>query len=436
MPRRRVQGFTVVKLFLSRLLSWVMLAVYIVGVYVVIVGLASMFTTASRWWASVAGAVLIALTFEPVSNRVRRWCNRLVLGDRASPYEVLSDLSQTMARAESVEGLLDQSAERLADGTRADRAAIWVAQGDGFSPVGRWPKDAELARASAWEELPGHITPIDSEAGRLGAMTVERLRSEPITANEDELLGDLAGSTASVLRNLALQSELRATADELEVSRKRMMEAQNLERRRMERQLDEGAQQLVVSLKVKLNVAARLARADGAEPLAEMLETMDAEARAAIDQIRSLAKGLYPPLLEAEGLVAAVRALADKAGAPVVVEVGDLERLPLDLEATVFFCISEAVTNAAKHAQGQTIVVGITRVGERLEFEVEDHGPGFDRASTKLGSGLQNMADRIDAAGGGLQVVSAPGAGTRVLGWVPLEPVGPSELTLLQPAFH
>jgi signal transduction histidine kinase len=169
------------------------------------------------------------------------------------------------------------------------------------------------------------------------------------------------------------------------------MEIQDLERKRMERQLDEGAQQLVVSLKVKLDVAARLAATEGVEPLAQMLREMAGDAREAIRQIRSLARGLYPALLEAEGLAAAIRSIADLAPVPVEIEANGIDRLPAELEAAVFFCISEAITNSAKHAPGRPVRVRVSSSGDRLHFEVEDQGPGFDPAKARAGSGLRNM---------------------------------------------
>jgi signal transduction histidine kinase len=421
-----------VKVVLSRLLSFLILIVFIVGLYALTVATLAIFTEMPDIWLSVIASIAIAASFEPVRIRVQRWTNRLVLGSRASPYEVLSDLSKTLAKAESVEGLLDQTAKRMADGTGADRAAVWLAEGARYRVVGVWPKGTTPDVVDSWQELPGYVTPIESEGTTQGALSVEKRRNDPITPNEEALLDDLAGSAASVLRNLALQAELLTTAEELEASRRRMVEAQDTERRKMERQLDEGAQQLVVSLKVKLNVAARMARADGDDALADMLETMDGEARAAIDQIRLLARGLYPPLLETRGLAPAVRSIADLAAAPVVIETTVEDRFPLETEATVFFCISEAITNAAKHAPGATIHVGISRSGERLDFEVRDEGPGFDRASSKLGSGLQNMADRVEASGGRLVVSSRPGQGTSVKGWVPVA----HDSAVLQPALQ
>ncbi|MEX0666894.1 MAG: sensor histidine kinase, partial [Acidimicrobiia bacterium] len=352
--------------------------------------------------------------------RAQRWADRVAYGKRATPYEVLSDLTQRFAGTESVYGLLDRTARRLADGTAAERAVVWVAIGDSLRSTGWWPEEPKPVERATWDELPGHVVPITTSTQRLGALTVEKHRGDPLTPTEQRLIDDLAGSAASVLTNLTLQDHLSARAEDLAASRRRMMEVQNLERRRMERGLDEGAQQLVVSLKVKLNVASRLAHGEGSEPLAQMLEGMSADAQQAISQIRSLARGLYPQLLEAEGLVSAVRSIAESAPVPVEVEYKEVGRLPGELEATAFFCISEAVTNAAKHGGGQPVRVRISRSDGRLEFEVSDQGPGFDPSKAQMGSGLRNISDRIDAVGGSLAIESTPGLGTRIKASLPV----------------
>lgn len=370
----------------------------------------------------VVGIALVAIAFRPVLRWLQQAANRLVYGRRATPYEVLSDLTQTLGTVESIKGILDRTARHLGEATTATSAAVWIADGRHLRPVGVWPPEATLPGEVLWDDLPGHVTVIGHEDERLGALTILKGIGDAVTPPERNLIEDLAGSSASVLRHAALQAQLTARAADLAASRRRLMEVQDSERHRIERELDEGAQQLVVSLKVKLNVAARLARSDGALGLAELLEGMDQEARDAIAQIRSLARGLYPPLLEAEGLETAVRALAELSPAPVDVT-ADLrsgERLPLETEAAIFFCISEAMTNAVKHAGENPVTVHLSREEASVSFQVADSGPGFEPGSPGLGSGLRNMADRLDAIGGTLSLDSAPGRGTRVRGVVPL----------------
>jgi signal transduction histidine kinase len=165
---------------------------------------------------------------------------------------------------------------------------------------------------------------------------------------------------------------------------------------------------------------------EGVERLAAMLEGMDQDARGAITQIRSLARGLYPQLLEEEGVVAAVRSLSEDAAVPVEVEANEVGRMPTELEAAVFFCISEAITNAAKHAPGGVVNVRIEQQDGHLAFSVQDHGPGFDLATIKAGSGLRNMADRLEANGGRLAINSRPGQGTTINGTLPLPNLVPA----------
>jgi signal transduction histidine kinase len=406
-----------IDLVINRTVLFALLAAFITIVY------ATMTVALSNigpFGSSIAATAVIAVAFEPVRQRAQRWADRVAYGKRASPYEVLSDLTQRLATTESAQGLLDRTARRLADGTGAERAGVWVAGGGIFRLAGTWPAGVGTVTVDKFDELPGTAVPIESDGELLGALTVEKRRGDTSTPTEARLIHDLAGSSASVLRNLGLQSELESRADELASSRRRLVDVQDFERRRLERDLDEGAQQLVVSLKVKLNVAARLARMEGVEPLAVMLEAMDQEAREAITQIRSLARGLYPQILEAEGLAAAVRSIAEFAPVPVEVDSVDIGRLSPELEATVFFCISEAITNAAKHAPGRQVFVKLGRSNGDLIFSVQDQGAGFDQKTVKAGSGLRNMADRLDAAGGLLEIDSAPGRGTRISGRVPL----------------
>ena len=415
-----------IDLVINRTVLFGLLAAFITAVYsVIVVGLSALGTKGELVPSIVATAV-IALAFEPVRLRAQHWADRVAYGKRATPYEVLSDLTRRLADTESAQGLLDRTAQRLADGTAAERAGVWVREGSHFSLVGWWPAEGPAARVLGWDEIPGAVVEISADGQRLGALSVEKRRGDAVTPTETRLMEDLAGSTAPVLQHLALQADLEASAQDLEASRRRLFDVQVLERRRLERDLDEGAQQLVVSLKVKLNVASRLARAEGVEPLAGMLEGMDHDAREAITQIRSLARGLYPQVLEQEGVVAAVRSLAEDAAVPVEVEAEEVRRLPTELEAAIFFCISEAITNAAKHAPGGLVKVRIEQQDGHLAFSVRDRGPGFDLATIRAGSGLRNMADRLEANGGRLVITSHPGQGTTINGTLPIPSLVPA----------
>jgi signal transduction histidine kinase len=403
---------------INRSVLFVLLAGFITGVYaLIVVGLGRAVGSQNNLALAVVATAVIAVAFEPVRLRAQRWADRVAYGQRATPYEVLSDLTERLSTAESTQGLLERTAQLLAEGTGAERTRVWGTDGSTVSLLGEWPA-GEGAPPTVWGDLPGTVVEIEADGAPLGALTVEKRRGDPISSTEAKLIKDLAGSTAPLLKNLGLQTLLEAKAADLQASRRRLVEVQAGERRRLERDLDEGAQQLVVALKVKLNVAARLARLEEADALAVMLEGMDQEAKIAINQIRSLARGLYPQLLEEQGLAAAVRSLAESAPTPVQVETDNLGRLPADLETTAYFVISEAITNAAKHAPGHQVQVVIARQAESLVFTVKDQGPGFDPAKVARGSGLGNMADRLDAVGGRLRIDSSS-AGTSVRGMVP-----------------
>ena len=173
-----------------------------------------------------------------------------------------------------------------------------------------------------------------------------------------------------------------------------------------------------MALKVQLAMAEQQARAEGSEKTAALLARMTAETQDAIDQIQALAHGIYPPLLEAEGLTEAVTALAEVAPVEVSVNAEVSGRHQLPVEGAVYFCISEALTNAIKHGDGP-ITIGISDGSGDLGFTVSDSGPGFDVNSVVRGSGLNNMTDRLDALGGTIAMRSTPGSVTTIAGTIP-----------------
>lgn len=412
---------------LSRTLVFGAVAAFITSIYaVIVVGVGRLFDVeGSNLVLSVISTAIVALAFEPFRLHAQRWANRLVYGTRATPYEVLSDLTSRLSRAESLEGLLDRMAERLAAGTGAQSAVVWSLDGEVFVPVSGWPVKP-LGNVAELAAIPGTVVAIPHDGATIGALSIVKSRAEAPTGPELALLDDLAGSAALVMGKLRLDAALEQRAQELTESRRRLVTAQETERRRLERDLHDGAQQLVVSLKVKLGIAAQVARSESLDQVADLLEALGQDAQLAIDEIRSLAKGIYPPLLEAEGLPAAVRSLVASAGTEVSIESEVTDRFPRDVESAIYYCISEAVTNAAKHAPGSLVEIQITADDEQLAFSVADSGPGFNGSHTE-GSGLRNMRDRVEALGGDLNVRSRPQGGAIVEAKVRLrapEPVG------------
>jgi signal transduction histidine kinase len=249
----------------------------------------------------------------------------------------------------------------------------------------------------------------------LGALSVRMPARDPMSPAKERLIRDLAGQAGLVLRNAALIEDLRA-------SRQRLVAAQDQERRRLERDIHDGAQQQLVALAVKLGLAERIVSSD-AERAAAMVAEAKAETNEALETLRDLARGIYPPLLADEGLLAALTAQARKASLPVMVDADGVGRLPQEIEAAVYFSCLEALQNAAKHAGASAATIRLGRRDGELTFEVADDGRGFDPAVITRGTGLQGIADRLAALGGTLEVRSQPGRGTTIVGSLPW-PIG------------
>lgn len=363
----------------------------------------------------ILATAVVAVAFEPVRLLAQRWANRLVYGNRATPYEVLSDLTERLSGAEMGPGILVRMAELLCEGTGAERATVWLGDASSMVPAATAPP----AEAPSDDVHIGESFPVLHGGEVVGALEVVKPRGSVLSSAERSLIGDLAGSAGAVLGYQRLNDSLSRRAAELEESRTRLLGVQDAERRRLEQDLHEGAEQYIVALKVKIGVASQLAGKAGDEKLEQLLRDLTNEAQAALDEVQSLAKGIYPPVLESDGLSAAVSALASSTPVEVQVERDGLERYPAEVEAAVYFDISEAVTNAVKHAK-PPIRIELTQQNGVLKFSVSDSGPGFDLDLSDPGSGLENMADRLEAIGGTLTVMSAVGEATVVSGSVPV----------------
>lgn len=400
---------------ISKTVVYGSLAAFIGGVYVaVVVGIGTWIGAGTSSLAlSIAATALVAVIFEPVRERVQRLASRLVYGKRATPYQVLADLTARLASAESTEGLLERMVQRLSEATGATLVTVRLAGED--SPVAIWPPDAEDTRDDG--EFTVQITSGDEV---LGSVSVLKRRGEPLTPAERALVEDLAGGASMVLQKARLNADLAAKAEALRSSRRRLVDAQADQQRRLERELHDGAQQQIVALKIKLGLAARMAEEEETDGAGSLIEQMANDAQQAIEEIRALAKGIFPPLLEKEGLKAALAAGAANTPIPVIVDADGVGRFPPDIEAAAYFCITEAVTNAVKHSGAEHIDVHLSDVREGLEFAVSDDGEGFSPDRLSDGSGLIGMRDRLEAVGGTLTVTSAPGEGVRIDGFVPL----------------
>jgi signal transduction histidine kinase len=308
-------------------------------------------------------------------------------------------------------------AQVLGEGTGAEIARVWLLVGGEFRAAVAWPRDTAPSQPQPEErggfKVPGETAVEVRDKGEvLGALSVRMPASDPMGPSKLRLVHDLAAQAGLVLRNVRLVEDLRA-------SRQRLVAAQDEERRRLERNIHDGAQQQLVALAVKARLAGQLAERDPGKTV-ELLGQIEAETQSALEDLRDLARGIYPPLLADQGLVAALQAQSRKSHLGVEVDADGLGRFPADVEATVYFCTLEALQNVAKYAAAERTVIRLARANGSLSFEVEDDGRGFDPGVLVSGSGLQGMADRLAAVGGSLEIRSAPGQGTTVAGHVPV----------------
>jgi signal transduction histidine kinase len=378
---------------------------------------------------AMAAAVVVAITFQPIRGRLTRFANRMVYGKRATPYEVLTQFSERVGGAYADEDVLPRMARILAEGIGAERADVWLAVDRELRDVAAWPPDGGAADPIALANgvvppIPGadQVYPVEQAGELLGALAVRKPASEPLTPADEKLIVDLAAQAGLVLRNVRLAEELKARLEDLKAAQKRLVNAQDAERRRLERNIHDGAQQQLVALAVKLRLADGLVERDAAKAR-ELLGQLQGETNTALEDLRDLARGIYPPLLADKGLPAALEAQARKSGLPIEIRADGIGRYPQDVEAAVYFSCLEAMQNIAKYASASSAWVALSERDHALTFAVTDDGRGFDPVATSAGTGLQGIADRVGALDGEVAVTSVPGGGTTIEGLLPL-PVG------------
>jgi signal transduction histidine kinase len=382
---------------------------------------------------SVAATAVVAVGFGPARRRIERWAQRLVYGDRLTPYEVLADLSDSVAGASTSPDVLAHVARIVTEGSGFSSSRVWLRIDDELTPAAAWPPDTPTPPSVTvtGDELPplpdAQLTlPVVHGAELIGALTVRQAPGEPFSETDLQVLHDIATPAGLVLRNVRLTSELAARLEEISAqsaeiraSRERIVATQDAERRRVERDIHDGAQQHLVALMVQLRVARTLATRD---PQRAVKVTADVRRiiTETLTTLHDLAQGIHPPVLTEHGLAVALRRLERDLSLDLAIDDRDIGRYPAEVEAAVYFACLEAVINAAKHAAGSHVVVTLAEDGGSLVFSVRDDGAGFDPSECRPGSGMGNMVDRVAALGGALEVHSAPGRGTEVTGRVPL----------------
>ena len=411
-----------IDIVISKALQYGALAAFITAVYAaLVVGVGAAAGDQHSVYLSALAAAVVAVAFQPVRQRAALVANRLVYGRRATPYQVLSEFAHRIGGAYADDDVLPQMARMVAAGTGARRVVVWLRVGGELRPgatagdPGAVPDPGPVpAAGELLPELPDGDTtvPIRYQGKLLGALAIAMPRDEPLRPASAQLVAAVAAQAGPVLSNAGLISELRE-------SRQRLVTAGDEARRRLERNLHDGAQQDLVALAIKLKIAGGVLGDDDAEAR-ELLEELQADTAAALQNLRDLARGIYPPLLADLGLVAALNAQAGKSPVPVTVQSEGIGRFPQDTEAAVYFCCLEALQNTAKYARATAARICLSAADGALTFAVSDDGAGYDSARTPMGSGLRNMADRLTALGGRLEVRSAPGAGTTVTGQLPV----------------
>lgn len=407
---------------------------------------------------SVLAAIVASVSVLPARRRIEEWANQQVYGERHAPEEALRTFGSRMSRAVPLDELMLQLVETLQRTMGLESAELWTGSDGVLScavsipdrPTTRLRLSSDelpvatraQAQGNKWLQVwvPSLLEGREDRVVRaaavahlgelLGMLVVVRdSDADAFSDEEDRVLVDLARQVGLALHNVRLDSALQASLEELErrnaelvASRSRIVAAADESRRRIERNLHDGAQQHLVALAVKIGLTKTLLRSDP-DAASEMLDELREDAQATLTELRELAHGIYPPLLRDRGLGPALQNAANRSVLPTTVEAHDVGRYDTDVEAAVYFCCLEAIQNAGKYAgDAARIAITVCDADGSLRFEVRDDGPGFDASTVHEGHGFVNMRDRLGAFGGTLNVTSGPTSGTAVCGAIPISP--------------
>lgn len=436
------------------------LTTLVVGIYVVVVvgfGEVSTGNERSLLLLSIGATAVAAVAYNPASERLADVANRLVYGERTAPDETLRTFGQRMTRSIPLDELLLQLVESLRRTMRLRSAEVWTGRRGELELATGVPhrtaptillgeKDLPVvARAGisggtwidVWlSELVGgrdsaclRVAPLAHAGELLGLIVLERhAEAEAFTESDDLMVTDVARQVGLALHNVQLDSALQASLDqlseansELRSSRARIVAAGDAERRRLERNLHDGAQQYLVAMAVKLRLAHDAVEDQSPDSL-ELLDELRKDMQDAIGELRALAHGIFPPQLMSGGLREAITGAASRSSLPTTVELCTAARFPAEIEAAVYFCVLEALQNAGKHAGPRAEArVAVWEESGELRFSVSDDGAGFDSQDKgATGHGFVNMADRVGAHGGTLTVSSSIGEGVTIGGAIPV----------------
>jgi signal transduction histidine kinase len=439
--------------------GWIVsLVAALAGAAVVIVLVTGEVPEGDRWSlliGALAGVAVAATLLRWLQPKLTRGLLSFFHSERTSPDGLARGFASRMSRSIPLEELVLQAAEAMREGLRVRAVEVWRFADGTLQP---WigdpgmhrapvPLDAVAPSAIVQAGLSGHgwlnvwlpqmlearddasvrLAPMASGGELQGVVVVERPVDAPaFSPDEERALVEVSRHLGVALHNAQLDSALQASLDEvrrqaaeLQASRGRIVAAGDQARRTIERNLHDGAQQHLVALAVQLKLVRQLAERDPSQ-VGERIDALSAAVDETLQELRDLAHGIYPPLLADKGLPDALASAARRAVLPVTVKADGLGRFGADAEATVYFCVLEALQNAGKYAgEAASITVEVREDAGSLVFVVSDDGAGFEVRDRGLGVGFTNMLDRLGSLGGTLRVESAPGRGTRVTGVVP-----------------
>jgi len=358
-------------------------------------------------------AIVATLFFQPARRRLERFADRVVFGPRLSGYELISQLGMRLQSTVAPEDVAGSVAATIQAGLGASWVRVMLDRPERM-PIASAGTDPGYGVA----ELSAPLVHGDRIVGVIecGPKTEGRYNSA-----DQELLNTLGRQAALAIRNSQLGAELSQSVDELAASRARLVQAEELERRRLERDLHDGVQQELVGVLARLGLARNQLRRDRALAEATLREAQ-IDAQRALESLQELARGIHPAILTDRGLVEAVEERATRMPIPVEVHANGLgggARFPLEMEGAAYFFVSEGLANIVKYASATRAFVRFHTEPGRLVVEVQDDGRGFDPAMVKK-SGLRGLEDRISALGGRVEVVSRPGQGTELRAVLPM----------------
>jgi signal transduction histidine kinase len=419
---------------LSRVLVYGAIAAVVSAAYVVAVAFGGWHAGGALWFSVLVLSVM-AVAIEPIRSRARRWSNRIVFGQDLSPSEAIRTLISGLEHL-SPTAELDQLVEVTVRATRAQRAELWLVDGDdlvcaastngeGERRAGPYQHSADALQAALGASK---VWPVVYQHQLLGVLAVWAASDVSLTAADESLLAEVAAHARVLVNNALLTvrlarqvQKLSVHAEQLTDSRHRVVAAQDAERKRLERDLHDGAQQALVAAIIGLRMvrASGLDRSEAITDLAELSQVLETARNTLLD----LCGTSVPAVVAEAGLVGAVHGAAElsrRSGLDVRVHVDVPPALDSQVAAGVYFCCVEALQNIAKHARATNVRIDIQSGDGELRFAISDDGVGFSQSGAldSVG-GVAKLAERVAVLGGSLVVESAPGRGTQIVGRVP-----------------